>query len=105
VYADKNIRELSTYQQANSNLPIPKPTRDPRHPIDDSTWESWFDPVTGRPKLALEQFHGEVFRRVRFIVSVTNKVVGMIPLLHSGIHACREEESVAVFARRYPLGR
>lgn len=64
----KNIR----CKQAHSNLPIPKPTRDPRHPIDDTTWESYFD-STGRPKLAVEQFHGEVFRRVRFILSSFNE--------------------------------
>ena len=49
--------------QASANLPIPKPTRDPRHPIDDTTWEGWFD-AAGKPRITFEQFRGEVFRRV-----------------------------------------
>ena len=45
-----------------SNLPTPKTTRDPKHPIDTEMWLSWFD-ATGRPKVSKEEMRKEVFRR------------------------------------------
>jgi hypothetical protein len=45
-----------------SNLPTPKTTRDPKHPVDTEMWLSWFD-NTGRPKVSKEEMRKEVFRR------------------------------------------
>jgi len=45
-----------------SNLPTPKTTRDPKHPVDTEMWLSWFD-STGRPKVNEEEMRKEVFRR------------------------------------------
>ena len=45
-----------------SNLPTPKPTRVPKHPVDTEMWLSWFDD-TGRPKVSKEEIRREVFRR------------------------------------------
>jgi len=45
-----------------SNLPTPKATRDPKHPVDTEMWLSWFD-GTGRPKVNKEVMRQEVFRR------------------------------------------
>jgi len=45
-----------------SNLPTPKTTRDPKHPIDTEMWLNWFD-STGRPKVSKEEMRKEVFRR------------------------------------------
>lgn len=45
-----------------SNLPTPKTTRDPKHPVDTEMWLSWFD-STGRPKVSKEEMRKEVFRR------------------------------------------
>jgi hypothetical protein len=45
-----------------SNLPTPKTSRDPNHPVDEKTWEDWFDEI-GRPKVAIEAVKKEVFRR------------------------------------------
>ncbi|KAF9792136.1 GTPase-activating protein gyp7 [Thelephora terrestris] len=45
-----------------SNLPTPKTTRTPKHPVDTEMWMSWFD-STGRPKVSKEEMRREVFRR------------------------------------------
>ena len=45
-----------------SNLPTPKTTRDPKHPVDKEMWLSWFDSA-GRPKVSKEVMRKEVFRR------------------------------------------
>ncbi|KAF6765149.1 GTPase-activating protein gyp7 [Ephemerocybe angulata] len=47
---------------STSNLPPPKATRDPAHPVDDRMWESWFG-GDGRPKIPVEEMKKEVFRR------------------------------------------
>ncbi|EFI28384.1 GTPase-activating protein gyp7 [Coprinopsis cinerea okayama7 len=47
---------------STSNLPPPKTLRDPSHPVDEHTWESWFD-GEGRPKIREEEMRREVFRR------------------------------------------
>lgn len=44
-----------------SNLPTPKTTRVPKHPIDTEIWMSWFD-STGRPTISKEEMRREVFR-------------------------------------------
>jgi TBC1 domain family member 15 len=48
---------------STSNLPTPKATRDPRHPVNESMWNSWFDDETGTPKVGIEVMKREVFRR------------------------------------------
>ncbi|KAG7092307.1 hypothetical protein E1B28_008669 [Marasmius oreades] len=53
--------------QNTSNLPTPKPSRDPAHPVDDKLWESWFA-EDGGPKIRIEEMKREVFRR-----GITNK--------------------------------
>lgn len=45
-----------------SNLPTPKTTRNPKHPVDTETWLNWFD-STGRPKVSKEEMRKELFRR------------------------------------------
>ena len=45
-----------------SNLPTPKTTRDPKHPVDTGMWLGWFD-STGRPNVSKEEMRKEVFRR------------------------------------------
>jgi len=45
-----------------SNLPPPKPTRDPRHPIDKKLWDSWFN-SEGRPTIRWIDAKGEIFRK------------------------------------------
>ncbi|KAK7043623.1 GTPase activating protein [Paramarasmius palmivorus] len=47
---------------STSNLPTPKPSRDPSHPIDEKAWDSWFA-EDGRPKIRIEEMRREVFRR------------------------------------------
>ena len=45
-----------------SNLPTPKSSRDPSHPVDEKTWQSWFRP-DGRPTITEEEMRREIFRR------------------------------------------
>ncbi|KAJ6630706.1 rab-GTPase-TBC domain-containing protein [Mycena sp. CBHHK59/15] len=47
---------------STSNLPTPRSSRDPEHPVDEKTWGGWFA-EDGRPKVRLEQMKREVFRR------------------------------------------
>ncbi|KAJ8078617.1 GTPase activating protein [Marasmius tenuissimus] len=48
--------------QNTSNLPTPKPSRDPAHPVTEELWDSWFG-EDGRPKVRVEEMKREVFRR------------------------------------------
>ncbi|KAL4077167.1 rab-GTPase-TBC domain-containing protein [Scleroderma yunnanense] len=48
--------------QSAINLPTPKTSREPWNPIDEKTWQSWFD-ADGRPKVRIEEMQREVFRR------------------------------------------
>lgn len=47
---------------STSNLPTPKSTRDPDHPVDERIWAGWFN-VDGSPKINVEEMRREVFRR------------------------------------------
>ncbi|KZO95167.1 RabGAP/TBC [Calocera viscosa TUFC12733] len=47
---------------ASNNLPTPKPTRNPRAPIQEHEWDSWFS-NTGRPTVEWTFAKGEIFRR------------------------------------------
>ncbi|KAF7322908.1 hypothetical protein HMN09_00070300 [Mycena chlorophos] len=47
---------------ATANLPTPKASRDPHHPVDEKTWASWFA-NDGRPTVRFEHARREVFRR------------------------------------------
>ncbi|KAF8163248.1 rab-GTPase-TBC domain-containing protein [Crassisporium funariophilum] len=47
---------------STSNLPTPKTSRDPSHPIDEKTWSKWFA-EDGKPTIRVEQMRREVFRR------------------------------------------
>ncbi|KAG6911482.1 hypothetical protein DXG01_014556 [Tephrocybe rancida] len=47
---------------STSNLPTPKASRDPLHPIDETMWAKWFS-EDGRPKIRIEEMKREVFRR------------------------------------------
>ncbi|KAG5727673.1 GTPase-activating protein gyp7 [Termitomyces sp. T112] len=44
------------------NLPTPKSSRDPEHPVDEIMWSKWFA-EDGRPKVRIEEMKREVFRR------------------------------------------
>ncbi|TFY55635.1 hypothetical protein EVJ58_g8124 [Rhodofomes roseus] len=48
--------------QSTANLPVPKSSREPKHPVDEKMWESWFD-QEGRPNIRIEEMKREVFRR------------------------------------------
>lgn len=48
--------------QSTSNLPTPKPTREPQHPVDEELWNSWFA-SDGKPTVTMEDLKREVFRR------------------------------------------
>jgi len=47
---------------STTNLPPPKSTRDPSHPLDEQAWARWFD-ADGRPVVPEEEMRKEVFRR------------------------------------------
>jgi len=47
---------------STANLPTPKTSRDPSKPVDDKTWNGWFD-EQGRPNIRVEEMRREVFRR------------------------------------------
>ncbi|CAL1704533.1 unnamed protein product [Somion occarium] len=48
--------------QSTSNLPTPKSTRDPLHPVNEATWKGWFN-ADGTPKVTREVMKREIFRR------------------------------------------
>ncbi|OBZ75069.1 GTPase-activating protein gyp7 [Grifola frondosa] len=48
--------------QPTSNLPAPKSSRDPKHPVNEKMWRSWFKD-DGTPKVRVEEMRHEVFRR------------------------------------------
>lgn len=48
--------------QSTANLPVPKSSREPKHPVDRRMWDSWFD-AEGRPTIRVEEMKREVFRR------------------------------------------
>ncbi|KAH8107121.1 RabGAP/TBC [Cristinia sonorae] len=48
--------------QSTSNLPTPKQTRDPQHPVTEEVWKSWFD-QEGRPSITVDDFKKEIFRK------------------------------------------
>ena len=47
---------------STANLPTPKSSRDPAHPVDETHWKQWFY-EDGRPKVSIEEMRREVFRR------------------------------------------
>ncbi|KAH7924590.1 GTPase-activating protein gyp7 [Leucogyrophana mollusca] len=47
---------------STANLPTPKTSRDPDHPVDDAMWKKWFA-NDGRPKVRVEEMKHEIFRR------------------------------------------
>jgi hypothetical protein len=47
---------------STSNLPTPKTSRDPSHPVDEKLWTSWFG-KDGRPTIGNEEMRREIFRR------------------------------------------
>jgi TBC1 domain family member 15 len=47
---------------STSNLPTPKSSRDPRRPIDEKLWLSWFDD-DGRATIGFEELKREIFSR------------------------------------------
>ncbi|KAG1754564.1 rab-GTPase-TBC domain-containing protein [Suillus lakei] len=60
----EEISPLGVFELLHStiNLPSPKTSRDPAHPIDEALWAKWFD-KDGRPKVRLEEMRRQVFRR------------------------------------------
>ncbi|KAG5221672.1 GTPase activating protein [Salix suchowensis] len=61
---DAEETSLGVFELLHSaaNLPTPKSSRDPAHPIDETAWEGWFS-KDGRPRISEEEMKGEVFRR------------------------------------------
>jgi hypothetical protein len=62
--AEEETSSLGIFEllQSTSNLPTPKSSRDPRHPVNEKMWAEWFDGI-GRPKVDIEVMKREVFRR------------------------------------------
>ncbi|KAG2367454.1 rab-GTPase-TBC domain-containing protein [Suillus spraguei] len=60
----EEISPLGVFELLHStvNLPSPRTSRDPAHPIDEALWAKWFD-QDGRPKVRLEEMRHQVFRR------------------------------------------
>ncbi|KAI0957256.1 hypothetical protein AcW1_010315 [Taiwanofungus camphoratus] len=48
--------------QSTSNLPTPKSTREPQHPVDEKMWKGWFG-EDGTPKVGIEEMRHAIFRR------------------------------------------
>lgn len=48
--------------QSTTNLPTPKSSRDPGSPVDEKTWQKWFND-DGTPRIRLEEMKRQVFRR------------------------------------------
>jgi TBC1 domain family member 15 len=48
--------------RSTSNLPNPKTSRDPAHPVDEEMWKKWFE-EDGKPNIRIEEMRHEVFRR------------------------------------------
>ncbi|KAF4608416.1 GTPase activating protein [Pleurotus pulmonarius] len=61
---DAEETSLGVFELLHSaaNLPTPKSSRDPAHPIDQATWDGWFG-KDGKPRISKEEMKGEVFRR------------------------------------------
>ncbi|TFK29882.1 RabGAP/TBC [Coprinopsis marcescibilis] len=47
---------------STSNLPPPKSSRDPIHPVDEQMWNGWFD-SEGKPTISLAEMRREIFMR------------------------------------------
>ncbi|KAF9005594.1 RabGAP/TBC [Cyathus striatus] len=66
VYAngDEESSSLGVFELLHStvNLPTPKSTRDPSHPVDEHMWECWFA-TDGKPLIPFLEMRKEVFRR------------------------------------------
>ncbi|KAG1756571.1 GTPase-activating protein gyp7 [Suillus paluster] len=60
----EEISPLGVFELLHStiNLPSPKTSRDPAHPVDEALWAKWFA-ADGRPKVRLEEMRRQVFRR------------------------------------------
>ncbi|CDO69529.1 hypothetical protein BN946_scf184785.g34 [Trametes cinnabarina] len=48
--------------QSTTKLPRPKSSRDPKHPVNEKMWRSWFDD-NGTPTIRKEEMRREIFRR------------------------------------------
>ncbi|KZP20758.1 RabGAP/TBC [Athelia psychrophila] len=61
---EEETSSLGVFELLHStmNLPTPKTSRDPNHPIDQEMWASWFG-EDGMPKIRIEEMKKEVFRR------------------------------------------
>ncbi|KAF8522304.1 RabGAP/TBC [Hysterangium stoloniferum] len=64
VEDDSETSSLGIFEliHSTSNLPIPRSTRNTRHPVDKAQWEAWFA-KDGRPKVKEDEMKAEVFRR------------------------------------------
>ncbi|KZT67787.1 RabGAP/TBC [Daedalea quercina L-15889] len=61
---EEESSDLGVFELLHStaNLPVPRSSRDPKHPVDETMWRSWFD-EEGRPNVRIEGMKREVFRR------------------------------------------
>ncbi|KAF7970005.1 hypothetical protein HWV62_25366 [Athelia sp. TMB] len=61
---EEETSSLGVFELLHStmNLPTPKTSRNPGHPIDQQMWDSWFG-EDGMPKIRVEEMKREVFRR------------------------------------------
>lgn len=61
---DEETSSLGVFELLHStmNLPTPKTSRDPKHPVDETMWKSWFA-EDGIPNIRFEEMKREVFRR------------------------------------------
>lgn len=63
-YLEEETSSLGVFEllHATTNLPTPKTSRDPQHPVDEVMWTQWFA-ADGRPTISIEEMRREVFRR------------------------------------------
>lgn len=61
---EEETSSLGVFELLHStmNLPTPKSSRNPGHPINQEMWDSWFD-EDGMPKIRVEEMKREVFKR------------------------------------------
>ncbi|TFK42640.1 rab-GTPase-TBC domain-containing protein [Crucibulum laeve] len=100
---DEEASSLGIFEllHSTSNLPTPKSSRDPTHPIDEQTWAKWFAD-DGKPNIRVEEMKREIFRRG---ISASGTIRQKIWPFILGVHEwdVTEEERLAEWERKRKL--
>ena len=88
---DEEAGELGVFELLHSsvNLPKPRSTRDPRHPVDEETWLSWFG-KDGRPRMRKEMRNEALWKGVSPRGSLRKRVWPLLGILLD----CRRIEQI-----------